>query len=136
VPLEGVVNALRRIHAALVPNGLLVDTQPVSANPPVFCGDRSLGMLDMREWAATIDAVDRRTADAVAAGLYQLEHERSVTVIDVYDDGRELLDEVREWAGTRIPPALERAVSDVAVAVDLRQEIRLRVYRAERTHGR
>jgi hypothetical protein len=136
VPLEGVVNALRRIHAALVPDGLLVDTQPVSAHPPVRCGDRALGTLDMREWAATIDAVDRRTADAVAARLYRLEHEASLTVTDVCDDGPELLRELREWEGTRIPPAVARTLSDVPVTVSVHQEIRLRVYRIQRTHGR
>jgi hypothetical protein len=136
VPLEGVVNALRRIHAALVPDGLLVDTQPVSARPPISCGDRALGNLDMREWAATIGAVDRRTASVLATGLYRLEHEGSLTVTDVYDDGPELLREVHEWEGTRIPPAVARTLSDVPVAVSVCQEIRLRLYRAKRTHGR
>jgi hypothetical protein len=136
VPLEGVVNALHRIHAALAPDALLVDTQPVSAQPPVSCADCELGTLDMREWAATIDAVDQRTADVVTEGLYRLEHEGSLTVADVYDDGTELLREVRDWDGTRIPPAVERTLSNVQVAVGVHQEIRLRVYRAKRTHGR
>jgi hypothetical protein len=99
---------MRRIHTALVPDGLLVDTQPVSAHPPVTFGDRAIGTLDMREWAATIDAVDRRTASVLAAGLYRLEHERSLTVTDVYDDGPELLRELQDWKGTRVPPALAR----------------------------
>jgi hypothetical protein len=58
--------------------------------------------------AATIDAVDRRTASVLAAGLYRLEHERSLTVTDVYDDGPELLRELQDWKGTRVPPALAR----------------------------
>jgi hypothetical protein len=136
VPLEGVVNALHRLHAALAPDGLLVDTQPVSDQPPVSCADRELGTLDMREWAATIDAVDQRTALVVTEGLYRLEHEGSLTVVDVYDDGPELLREVRDWDGTRIPPAIDRTLRDVQVAVGVRQEIRLRVYRAKRTHAR
>ena len=90
----------------------------------------------MREWAATIDAIDRRTADAVATGLYRLEHEGSLTVTDVYDDGPELLRELREWEGTRIPPAVARTLSDVPVAVSVHQEIRLRVYGAKRTYVR
>ena len=130
------MNALHRIHAALLPDGLLVDTQPISARPPVSCGDRALGTLDMREWAATIDAIDRRTARVVTAGPYELEHEGSLTVTDVYDDGCELLHEVREWDGTRTPPALARTLSDVRDAVSVRQVIRLRLYRSKRTHGR
>ena len=126
------MNALRRIHAALVPDGLLVDTQPVSARPPISCADRALGDLDMREWAATIDAVDRRTALVVAAGLYRLEHERSLTVTDVCDDGPELLRQVRDWQGTRIPAVVERTLGNVRVPVSVCQEIRLRLYRAQR----
>jgi hypothetical protein len=136
VPLEGVVNALRRIHAALVEDGLLVDTQPVSAEPPVRCGDRVLGSLDMREWTATIDAVDRRTADVVADGLYRLEHEGALTVTDVYDDGAEFLREVRDWDGTRVPAALARTLTAAPAAVGVRQEIRLRAYRAKQPHAR
>jgi SAM-dependent methyltransferase len=83
------------------------------------------------EAAATSDAVDRRTASVLAAGLYRLDHERSLTVTDVYDDGPELLRELQDWKGTRIPPALARTLSELPEAVSLRQEIRLRVYRSK-----
>jgi hypothetical protein len=124
------VNALRRIHAALVPNGRLVDTQPLSPHPPIRLGDNELGTLDMREWAATIAAVDRETARTVEKGLYRLERERSLIVTDTYDDGPELLSEVREWAGTRIPPPVAHALSEVSAPVSLHQDVRLRLYRA------
>jgi hypothetical protein len=75
VPLEGVVHALRNIHAALVPGAILVDTQPVSAHPSVTADGTTLGTLDMREWLQTIEAVDERLAETVAAGLYDLQHE-------------------------------------------------------------
>jgi hypothetical protein len=76
------VNALRRIHAALVPDGLVVDTQPVSARPRVEAGGLQLGTLDMREWRVTIDAVDALVAETIDDGLFVLEAERSFMVTD------------------------------------------------------
>ena len=124
------MNALRQIHAALVPDGLLVDTQPVSPQPPIRLDDAQLGTLDMREWAATIDAIDRQTALTVDDGLYRLEHQRALTVTDTYDDGPELIRYVHDWQGTRIPPPVALTLSDVPALVSLDQEVRLRLYRA------
>jgi hypothetical protein len=123
------VNALRRIHAGLVPSGLLIDTQPVSPHPPIRQDNAPLGTLDMREWAATIAAVDRETARTVDGGLYRLECEHTLTVTDTYDDGPELLSEVREWEGTRIPTAVAHTLSAISTPASLDQEIRLRIYR-------
>jgi hypothetical protein len=124
------VNALRQIHAHLVPHGLLVDTQPVSAQPPIRQGAAELGTLDMGAWAETIEAVDGRTALVVDEGLYRLEHERSLVVADAYDDGPDLISDVQNWQGTRIPPTLARTLRGVSTPVRVDQEIRLRLYRA------
>ena len=69
------MHALRNIHAALAADGILGDTQPVSASPPVAADGGERGSLDMHEWLDTIRAVDERFAAAIAAGLYGLEHE-------------------------------------------------------------
>ena len=98
------MNALRAIHAALVPGGLVIDTQPVSAQPPIEGEAGALGTLDMREWAALIDEIDRRVGDAVASGLFVVVHESRLTVTDAYDDGDDFLANVRDWVGTRVDP--------------------------------
>jgi hypothetical protein len=130
VELEGVVNALRRIHAVLVPGGLVVDTQPVSARPPVEADGVQLGTLDMREWRTTIDAVDRLVAEAIDAGLFALEDERTFLVTDTADDGRALVDEVTGWRGTSVSDALARRIARAAPPIRVRQEVRLRLLRA------
>lgn len=132
MPLEGVVHALRAIHTALDLDGLLVDTQPVSSDPPIHAGDIELGRPDMRAWAQTIAAVDRETDRVVAEGLYRLEHEQTLTVTDFYDDGPDLVSYVKDWQGTRLPPSLARTLSGTAAPLRLAQEIRLRLYRAVR----
>jgi hypothetical protein len=79
------VNALRRIHAALRPGGLVVDSQPISPEPRVEAAGGNLGRLDMREWRATIDAVDERMAEAIDQGVFAVESEHTITVPDQFD---------------------------------------------------
>jgi hypothetical protein len=129
VPPEGVVNALRAIHAALVPRGLVIDTQPLSAHPPIESSSGVLGTLDMSEWAELIDEIDRRTDEAIAEGLFVIEHESRFSVADEYDDGEDCLSYVRRWMGTRIDRDVERWVAAERGRIRLPQEVRLRLLR-------
>lgn len=124
------MNALRRIHATLVPGGLVVDTEPLSARPPVCTRGRRLGSLDMREWLRTIDAVDALVAKTIGEGLYVIEDEERFVVADEYDNGRELVETVRGWQGTRISDTLGKKVAAAASPLTVHQEVRLRVLRA------
>jgi hypothetical protein len=130
VPVEGVVNALRTLHAALADDGLLVDTQPTSAHPPVAAASGELGTLDMREWARTIAAVDDRFEAAIREGLFAATDERSFVVTESFDDAAEMLAVVRDWRGTHIPAALERRIAGQPGGIRVHQDIRLRLLRA------
>jgi len=123
------VHALHNIHTALAPDGILVDTQPVSARPPVASEGRRLGSLDMRDWFDTIHAVDERFADTIAGGLYELQHESRFIVTDSYDNGPECLQTVSGWRGTRVPPELSQRFAAAASPVTVQQEVRLRLLR-------
>src|SRR2546422_10374554 len=57
------------------PDGILVDTQPVSASPPVGSNGGELGTLDMRDWLDTIQEVHELVAQAIAGGLYEVQHQ-------------------------------------------------------------
>jgi hypothetical protein len=124
------VNALRRIHAALVPGGILVDTQPISPRPPVEAGGRRLGTLDMREWRRTIDAVDGRIQAAVAEGLFTPGAEKSIVVADGFDDTTEFVEVVGAWQGTRISATLAGRAESAEPPVRVLQEVRLRLFQA------
>jgi hypothetical protein len=124
------VHALRRIHAALVPGGLVVDSQPISAEPPVEAADGDLGRLDMREWRETIDAVDERTAEAIRLGLFAIEREHTITVPDEFDAGAEFIEVVGAWRGTRIPPPVAARAAAARPPIRVTQEVRLRLLRA------
>ncbi len=123
------MHALRNIHTSLAADGILVDTQPVSASPPLTLDGGELGSLDMHEWLETIHAVDERFAQTIAAGLYELEHESSFVVTDTYDNGPECLDIVSGWRGTRVPPDVSQRLAAAASRVSVRQQVRLRLLR-------
>ena len=123
------MHALRNIHAALAPDGILVDTQPVSASPPVASNGGELGTLDMHDWLDTIHAVDERFAETIAAGLYELEHESWFVVTDSYDSGPECLEIVSGWRGTRIPSEMVQRLAAATSPVTVRQEVRIRLLR-------
>jgi hypothetical protein len=121
------VNALRKIHRALVPGGLVIDTQPVSAHPPVESGSGMLGTLDMSEWARTIATIDGLVQQTIDRGLFDLERESRYVVTDEYDDGAEFVTVTREWAGTMVHDAVAGLVGAQSQPVRLHQEIRLRL---------
>lgn len=123
------MHALHKIHAALAPDGILVDTQPVSARPPVAADGVTLGTLDMREWFDTIQAVDELIAETLTAGLYELQHESRFVVTDTYDDGPECLEIVGGWQGTRIPVSVSTGLAAATSQVSVQQEVRLRLLR-------
>jgi hypothetical protein len=123
------VNALRRIHAALVPGGLVVDTQPVSARPSVEAGGVEVGTLDMREWRMTIDAVDRLVAQTIDDGLFALQAKSDFVVTDAFDDGPEMVESVSGWRGTRISNALARRVTSATPPITVHQQVRMHLLR-------
>jgi hypothetical protein len=123
------VHALCNIHAALADGGILVDTQPISASPPMASEAGDLGSLDMRDWLDTIDAVDERFAETIAAGLYELQDESWFVVSDTFDSGPECLEVVGAWRGTRVPSEMARRLAASTSPVSLRQEVRLRLLR-------
>jgi hypothetical protein len=123
------VHALRNIHAALATDGILVDTQPVSASPPLGLDGGELGSLDMHEWLDTIHAVDERFTETIAAGLYKLEHESRFIVTDSFDNGPECLDIVSGWRGTRVSLGVSQRLAAATSRVSVQQEVRLRLLR-------
>jgi hypothetical protein len=123
------VHALRKIHAALAPAGLLVDTQPISQHPRVVGDGAELGRLDMREWLDTIQAVDELIAETIGLGLYEMQHEERFMVSDAFDNGPECLETVNSWRDTRVPPSLVSQLEATQTAITVEQEVRLRLFR-------
>jgi hypothetical protein len=124
------VNALRQIHAALVPGGIVVDTQPVSAWPAVSTSDGELGALDMRGWADIVAAVDEQIALVLDEGLFASEAKPGFGVADTFDSGPALAETIKGWQGTSIPAALAKRLAGRSGLVRVHQDVRLRLLRA------
>ena len=123
------MHALRKIHAALVPNGLLVDTQPIGLQPRVAANDAELGTLDMHEWIETIHAVDERVDETIATGLYEKSDERMLVIRSTFDDGPDCLEITGTWQGTRVPQPLADRLAAMRDQVTVDQQVRLRLLR-------
>ena len=85
------MDALRRIHESLVPNGDLFDLQPRGGVSRVVTGEGELGRLDEREFFRDARAIDRLLAGVVASGLFALQAELHFVVVNRFDSGDELV---------------------------------------------
>jgi hypothetical protein len=129
VPLESVVNALRRVHSAVVPEGLVLDMQPFAARPPVEAEGARLGTLDMREWAALVADVAELVDETIASGLFREEGSRRYEVLETFHDGTEFVETVSDWTGTKISRSLAARAKRVAPPLVIRESVRLRLLR-------
>ena len=121
------VDALTRLHAALVPEGLLVDTTPVSLRLPVALDDEPIGELEDDVWLETVVAVDTEIEKALAAGLFELQHEERYVVVHEFGSGAECLDVVAGWAGTNVPEEVAARLRGSDSRVTVEQDTRLRL---------
>jgi hypothetical protein len=124
-----VVDALTRIHAALVPDGVLVDTQPVSLRLPVTLGGEPIGELDDEEWLETVAAVDAEIAAALADGLFEPKHEERYSIVHAFGTGDECLEVVGSWGGTTVPSAVAARLEHAAERATVEHDVRLRLFR-------
>jgi hypothetical protein len=130
VPPEDVVNVLHKLHLALVPGGLLVDTQPISRHATVNASHGQLGALDMSEWRLTINHVNRVIRRTIREGLFKLVHREYFTVTDEFDTGTEALHEAPNWVGVKLDRALARRLGREHGQVQMDQTVRLQVLKS------
>ncbi|HET8752590.1 MAG TPA: hypothetical protein VFM43_08715 [Gaiellaceae bacterium] len=123
------VDALTRIHAALVPGGVLVDTQPVSLRLPVTVGGEPIGALEDEEWLEIVAAVDTELEEALEAGLFALQHEERYSVVHEFGSGGECLEEVASWAGTVVPAEVAQRLERGSGRATVEHDVRLRLLR-------
>jgi hypothetical protein len=122
-----VVDALSRIHAALVPGGVLVDTQPVSLRLPVTFDGEPIGELEDEEWLEVVAAVDNEIEKVAAAGLFELDHEERYSVLHEFGSGDECLEVVGSWAGTTVPSSVASCLEHGSARTTVEHDVRLRL---------
>ena len=124
------MDALRRVHEALVPEGILLDLMPFEARVPVETLDEELGRLDAREFARDVLETEAAVLRALREGLYVLERELRFDVLEHFESAARLLEEAGGWQGTRIPRSLQVRIEQHEPPFWVRQRLVLRRLRA------
>ena len=122
------VDALSRIHAALAPEALLVDTVPVSLRLPVVLDGELVGELEDDEWLETVAAVDGELKKVVEGGLFELRHEERYGVVHEFGSGDECLEVVGSWGGTSVPALVAARLERAPERTTVEHDVRLRLY--------
>jgi hypothetical protein len=122
------VHALRQIHQALVPGGVLLDMHPIPPSTRAEVRGKSLGEFDDAEF---MQLVADGEAKLERSGLFTQESEVEFEYLERYDDGAEMLEDIREgWEGCRIPAELEKRILEAGGPVDIWERVVLRRFRA------
>jgi hypothetical protein len=123
------VHALRQIHQALVPEGVLLDMHPIPPSTRAEVHGESLGEFDDSEFMEIVAAAEAKIEHG---GLFNRESELEFDYRERYEDARELVDDIEEdWEGCKIPPALEQRILAADGPVDVWERVVLRRFRAE-----
>lgn len=124
------MNALTRIHAGLVRGGVLLDLHPTAPDAHVEGGGASLGFLGDAEFLAMERAADAGLDEAVRAGLFTLEKELTLVVVDRFDSAEELLTYASGRRGSRVPETIPPRVRAASHPFEVHHTLVLRRLRA------
>jgi hypothetical protein len=124
------VHALRQIHQALVPEGVLLDMHPIPPSTRVEVRGERLGEFND---AAFMEVVAAAEATIEESGLFTRESELEFDYLERYDDAAEMVDDIRDgWEGCVIPSELEQQILATEEPVDIWERVVLR--RFSRAH--
>ena len=121
------MHALRQIHRALVPGGLLVDMHPVPPSTRIEVRGESLGELDDTEFMGLVEATEAPLAESE---LFSFEEELEFDWLERFDSAEELIETVSSWEWSEIPAKLVDRVREVRGPVDIWERVVLRRFRA------
>jgi len=123
------VHALRQVHQALVPGGILLDMHPVPPSTRAEVSGQSLGEFDDAQFMQIVANAEAEIEDS---GLFRRRSEVEFDYLERYDDPAQLLEDVREgWEGCRIPAQLEARILEAHGPVDIWERVVLRRFRAK-----
>ena len=123
------MHALRQIHQALVPGGVLLDMHPVPPSTRAEVRGESLGEFDDAEFMRIVANAE---AEIEGGALFMRESEVEFDYLERYDDPAQLLEDIREgWDGCQIPAELEQRILAAEEPVDIWERVVLRRFRAE-----
>lgn len=124
------MRALRNIHSMLGPRGALVDLQPIPPSPSLHAGGRVLGTVDQSQVWERFARVDPGVETVAREGLYMLETELELDVIERFDSKENLIATINERDDWHMTRQLAARLEGADPPIDGRDRLRLRKYRA------
>jgi hypothetical protein len=114
----------------LVAGGALLDLHPIPPSMHAFSEGRDLGVVDEREFFRLVRLTERERDKVVAEGLFSLDAETELDVIERFDTVEELFETVAEWGDIHLSKRLRARIERSAPPIDLHERLVLRRYRA------
>ncbi|MGH2780836.1 MAG: hypothetical protein ACRDNE_08080 [Gaiellaceae bacterium] len=122
--------ALRNIHRMLVPGGTLLDLQPIAPSPTIHAGGELLGQLDQEQVWARFGETEPGVEAAVREGLYELETQLELDVVERFDSKTELVATILERDDWQMSEELAARLDSAEPPIDGHDHMRLRKFRA------
>jgi len=116
----------------LVEDGILLDLHPIPPSMHAFAENKDLGVVDEREFFQLVRATERGLQKTVDAGLFTLEAEVELEVIERFDTLRELLETTDEWGNIHLSKRLRARLERAVPPIDLHERLLLHRYRRTR----
>ncbi len=126
---EGVVNVLRRLLAALVPGGVVVDLTMSPPNELVESGGDALGHLDGSLFFPRALAACAGLDELATDGLLEFVREEPISVTVRYPSGADVLEDVARRGYTRMPEDLAHRLAGVTTECVLHSNCFVRAFR-------
>jgi hypothetical protein len=114
----------------LADDGVLLDLHPIPPSMHAFSTGRDLGVVDEREFFRLVRATERELEKTVDEGLFALEAETELDVIERFDTVEDLFETVDEWENIHFSKRLRARIERSAPPIDLHERLLLRRYGA------
>ena len=123
------MDALGNCHRMLAEEGILLDLHPIPPGMHAFAGGKDLGVVDEREFFRLVRATERELQKTVADGLFALEDEVELDVIERFDTLEELFETTDEWDDIHLSKRLRARLEHTTPPIDFHERLVLRRYR-------
>ena len=123
------MDALRNCHRMLAEGGILLDLHPIPPSMHAFSHGRDLGVVDEREFFRAVRATEAELRRTVDDGLFALEDEVELDVIERFDTLEELFETTDEWDDIHLSKRLRARLERATPPIDFHEQLVLRRYR-------
>jgi len=121
--LEGIVDALRGAHCAVVPDGIVIEMHPSPIPAQVQAGGGMVGQIESNKAIQIMRDTEDLTAEAVADGLFRVDRQIEFDYVERFDSADELIKQILSWDGYYPQLELRRRIRNSSAPYDVRLRV-------------